>query len=119
MSAYHLIFVAIDLALLYPLWRNARTHVRAWREASRPWHAVLVLAAALLLALAAVVWSIMLWSTIESWSAAMDPSRPKPFFEVVWALLLCAFGVLVGVAQPLHVIARGRVHEALSLRQDL
>ncbi len=114
-TLYHLAFLAVDAVLVFVLARRWRAHSEAWRETSKARHVLAMLVAVLLLVGASAVWAFMTWISIEGWRQAVDPDRQRGMFEVFWVLGLLAYGMALAIAEPLHMLARGRVEEMLRL----
>ena len=107
-TLYYLIFAVIDAILLIPLFLVWRSNALAWRAISPGWRYFPATGASLVTMIATAVWAFMAWYAHDAWEVAMDASRPKPPFEVIWCVALFAFGIALSVAGPLNSIARGR-----------
>ena len=114
-TLYHLAFLAVDALLVVALMRRWRAHSVAWRETSKGRPVLAMLFAVVLLVGASAIWAFMTWVSIEGWRQAVDPDRPRGLFEVFWVLGLLGFGMALAIAEPLHLLARGRAEEMLRL----
>ena len=98
----YLLAALIDAWLLVPLYRAVRMQHRIWRAGSQGVRAILGVLSAVVLAIAAICWAFMALTTADSWMVSLDPSRPKPYFLVTWALGLVAYGIVWMFLAPLQ-----------------
>ncbi len=105
-TIYYLVYGVIDLILAFVIFRYWRSHVLAWKMHKNVLHIFLMLVATLLLLFATAVTLLLLFITFDSWQTSLDPTVPKPMFEMIWIFGFLAAGITGGFARGLHALVQ-------------
>ena len=103
MSAFYLVFIIIDLFIGVPLLKDWKRLLNSSVKTTT-WYI-----AALLIGLSSLLWMVLLFVTVSSWIESMGPG-PKPYFLVMWVIVLFIYGMLRSVRALIRIPVQEKAH---------
>jgi hypothetical protein len=99
MTIMYVIASIILLIALYSIYKHARLVLGVWSEVTGVSSKIMSALALITCACAIVCWLFLIYCTYSSWQIYLDPSRPKPFFLVIYVLGLFVVGISMSLSQ--------------------
>lgn len=99
MNILYIISLLIVLILFYPLQKQVKAQYKEWQsktDISSRFVSVLSFTST---AFAIVFWLFLIYWTLSSWFISLDPTKPKPFFLIMYVLGLFSFGIFIGLSR--------------------
>jgi hypothetical protein len=99
MNIIYIISLIILIVIFYPLQKHARYLFSNWRiatDTSSKFVCILALATS---AFALLLWVFLIYWTLSSWLISLEPTKPKPYFLIMYVLGLFSLGISMGLSQ--------------------
>ncbi len=99
MNIIFIISLLILLVIFFVLQKHVRYLFNNWQKATDSSSKLVSILALTSSTFAIVFWLFLVYWTLSSWQIYLDPSKPKPYFLIMYVLGLFSLGIFMGLSQ--------------------
>lgn len=93
------IAASILFILAIPIYRQAHANISSLKKASSITEKFMSVLAIVTYLGAVLCWIFLVYFTFSSWQISIDPTKPKPFFLIIYILGLFSLGIVFALSE--------------------